>query len=230
MTYTNLASMSRNSKSTSALVAYERKKTDRKNSSKYPLYAGIILIFLGIMGIVSGTIYVSYPFAPLTTEKIVDVHGIVKDENGTPLKGINVSIDGKIDITDKDGEFFIYDVEVGRKEIILEKNNYTTLKYKTIITAGSRNEYRFVLSRGEGIKDEGDIGEKSQAYYLCGGFVLIFSIIVLYGALNALRKMSYPCAMVGCFAGIGIPTMFPLPIILSLMAIYFLISSREEFV
>jgi hypothetical protein len=103
---------------------------DRKGRSVKPSVAGILLIFIGVIGILSALILggVALMFFAYGPEFDVDcsILGRVTDTQGDPIEGATVSaIDkGHSTITDENGFFALMNLDMGLNEIRIHKSGY----------------------------------------------------------------------------------------------------------
>jgi hypothetical protein len=219
-----------------------------KGKSSKPSIAGALLLIAAVLGIVGGVAFLSLGFVFggmeegfvfFGEEQKGDITGTVVSLNGAPIAGVNISIVGEPlrTTTDSDGNYIIYNVPSGNRKIMVEKEGYKTMIYKTFIDSSQysrdkesdfSNEYDFTLEIGEGEVEKGSYPPWDLirgATTVCGVLIVVFSIIALMGAIQAFRRMNWGIAMTGAVLGLFtvIGTLF------ALIAIFILVISKDEF-
>jgi len=226
---------------------YEPPKVAPGKSSK-PTIAGGLLIIHGIVTIILAVllIWAGTFFAEMDEDSDFfgfgnegDVTGIVTYQNGTPAEGVTVSIvdTEKTTQTDSEGRYNLFNVPAGNQKILVEKDGYNTIEYKTFINPSNPdgnqpnnqnqdNEYDFTLTPGNEVLERGSYAPLEligTLMYVCGAIMIITSIVAIIGGIYAIKRERYALAVVGGIAGIislGI---------LALIALFILIIAKDEF-
>ena len=173
-----------------------------------------------------------------------DITGKVIYLNGTPAENVTISIVGEelVTQTDADGLFVIYNVPTGNQKIKVEKEGYNTIIYKAFIDPGesdwegrhhrndweSDNDYDFTISEGDEVLERGSYppwGLFSGLMVVCAIFILIFSVLALFGGIFALKRKRFRFALASSIFGI----FTILGAIFSIIALFILLLSRDEF-
>jgi hypothetical protein len=178
-------------------------------------------------------------FAFFGEEQNGDITGTVVAINGTPIADVNISIIGEplSTKTDSDGNYIIYNVPSGNQKIMVEKEGYVTIIYKAFISPSQHsrdkendfsNEYDFTLQSGEGVVEKGSYPPWDLIRGMttvCGVLMVVFSIVILIGAIQAFRRTGWGIAMTGAVLGLFtvMGTLF------ALIAIFILVISKDEF-
>jgi hypothetical protein len=169
-----------------------------------------------------------------------DITGTVVFDNGTPAEGVLISIEGEnfSTHTNADGKYYLYDVPTGNQKIVVEKNGYNTIVYKTFVdpsqsgrsssdhTTNSGNEHDFTLTEGNQTLDRGSYPPwefLSNLLLVCGAVILVFAVITLIGGIYAIKRTHFGFALTGAILGVLTGG------ILALIALFILLISREEF-
>ncbi|UCE39263.1 MAG: carboxypeptidase regulatory-like domain-containing protein [Thermoplasmata archaeon] len=227
---------------------YEPPPPPVKGKSSKPSIAGALLLITAILGIVGGMALLSFGFVFgdmeegftfFGQEQNGDITGTVVAKNGTPIAGVNISIVGEplSTKTDSDGNYILCNVPSGNRKIMVEKEGYITIIYKTFIDPSRHsrdkeedfsNEYSFTMDTGSGVVEKGSYPPWDlirSVTIVCGVLIVLFSIIALIGALQAFRRTGWGIAMTGAILGLFtiLGTLF------ALIAIFILVLSKNEF-
>ncbi len=227
---------------------YEPPPPPVKGKSSKPSIAGALLLIAAVLGIVGGVAFLSLGFVFggmeegfvfFGEEQKGDITGTVFSLNGAPIADVNISIVGEPlrTTTDSDGNYIIYNVPSGNRKIMVEKEGYKTMIYKTFIDPSQysrdkendfSNEYDFTLEIGEGVVEKGSYPPWDLirgVTTICGVLIVAFSIVALMGAIQAFRRTGWGIAMTGAVLGLFtvIGTLF------ALIAIFILVISKDEF-
>jgi hypothetical protein len=203
-----------------------------------PLLAGALLVIVAAGGFVFSGVYLAIPGSPWVSGGSGEIFGQVKGGNETPLAGALVSVDGREGRTNDTGHFDLKDVATGRQVIVVEAPGYRQLRWRTVITAGNALGYAFVLTAGNGTESHDDVENLNGGFYSCGALMLIFTSIVLVGALFCVQRKRYPIATTGAILSFSIGyfqvvylfgIVIPFGIIFSLASVILLLFSRGEF-
>ncbi len=222
---------------------YEPPKVKPGKSSK-PTIAGGLLIIHGIITILlAGLLIWGGMFLAGMGEgneffgfgEEGNVTGIVTYQNGTPAEAVTVSIvdTEKTIQTASDGRYTIYNAPAGNQKIMVEKDGYNTIEYKTFVNPSNQdnnrnqdNEHDFTLTQGNETLEEGSYAPLELIgtfIYVCGTIIIITSIISIIGGIFALQRKHYGFAVVGGVAGLislGL---------LAAIALFILIIAKDEF-
>lgn len=223
---------------------YEPPKPKPGKSSK-PAIAGGLLIVHGIVSILLAAMLILLIGAFTGDGEFfgvgdtVDITGTVVYENGTPAEGVTISIldTEKTTQTDSEGRYNLYNVPAGNQKIIVEKDGYNTIEFKTFINPSSPdgnqpnnqnqdNEHDFTITPGNEVLERGSYAPLELIgtfMYVCGTIIIIFSILSIIGGIYALQRKHYGIAVVGALAGV---------ISLGLLAgiaLFILLIAKDEF-
>lgn len=84
-------------------------------------------------------------------EKAAHVRGKVVDENGRPIAGAKVSVNGEA-VTDAKGDYLVKRVKAGSAMILVTADGYTRHSSTVNLLAGDRNTYNIVLKSNSAAK------------------------------------------------------------------------------
>lgn len=203
-----------------------------------PMLAGVLMVIVAAGGFIFSGLYIAVPESPWVTGQQGDIFGHVKGANDTPLAGATVSVGDREGQTNGSGYFHLKDVATGQQVIVIEAPGHKQLRWKTIITGGNPLGYSFLLSEGNGTESHDDVGELSGGFYSCGTLMLIFTSIILLGALFCFQRRRYPVATTGAILSFSVGyfqvfflfgLIIPMGIIFSLASVILLLFSRGEF-
>ncbi|MEM3342610.1 MAG: carboxypeptidase-like regulatory domain-containing protein [Thermoplasmata archaeon] len=183
------------------------------------------------------------------------VAGQVFQANGTPLEGATVTIreSGITTTTDVNGTFIVRGVKPGIKTFQVSASGYITVVRQEVIQPDDRedwdvdrdndndsqynfskmqhyeNYFEFTLSAGTGtVNESSDIEMKSANIflYVCTGIYGLLCVLLLAGAISSMKRTNYGLALIGAIAGIFL---LPTGTIFSIIALFVLLLSREDF-
>ena len=231
---------------------YEPPRPKPSRSSK-PGIAGALLILTTIFGLIAtffmvgagifmGNADESFEF--WGADNSGDVAGTVEYLNGTPAENVTISVMGEdiVTQTDDGGNYILFNVPTGNQKIQVEKEGYNTIIYKKFVgtedfqwngNSGSGhnsdgNNQDFTITPGDRTLDRGSYppwGMISGFLLFCAILIFIFSIISLFGAYHSFKRKKFSVAIAGAIVGI----FTVIGIIFSLIALFILIISRNEF-
>lgn len=203
-----------------------------------PLLAGLLMVIVAAGGFIYSGLYIAIPESPWVSGQSGEIFGQVKGENDTKLAGAVVSVGDREGRTNGTGYFNLKDVGTGRQVIVIEAPGYKQLRWKTLITGGNPLGYSFVLTAGNGTETRDDVGNLTGGFYSCGTLMMIFTAIILLGALFCFQRKRYPVATTGAILSFSVGyfqvfflfgLILPIGIILSLASVILLLFSRGEF-
>jgi len=210
-----------------------------------PLLAGLLLIIVAAGGFLYSGLYIAIPESPWVSGQDGEIFGHVKGDNNTQLSGATVSVGDREGRTNETGYFHLKDVDTGRQVIVMDAPGYRQLRWKTLITGGNPLEYSFVLTKINASDPNGnapifkdDVGNLNGGFYSCGTLMLIFTSIILAGALFCFQRKRYPIATTGAILSFSVGyfqvfflfgLIIPIGIIFSLASVILLLFSRGEF-
>lgn len=161
------------------------------------------------------------------TNKKGKIHGIVKDQNETPIKNASISISGNnLSIkTDKNGKFTI-EVTYGKHELKASKENYQSV-YKYVVLA-NESYLNFTLEIGKEpiIKDEID----ELTTLICSLIVAILALFTFIGGFCAIKRKLYALSIISSMCGILIGFVMIVIFLLSIFALVLIALSKDEFI
>ena len=202
-------------------------------------WAGILLIIVAILGMLAGGTYFMHWMEYETivdSPGLVNIQGMVQTENGEPLKGVNITIDGQnwTWTTNDQGRYYIYDVESGIREITFNLNSYEEQTQRVELEAGRINVVNANLKAGdcsnncEYLDKTFEMANPTEVSLLLSIMVIFFSVMTFYGSLAALKKSDFGTALMGSIAGV-LSYGFILGSILSIVAMFMIFNERDEF-
>lgn len=210
-----------------------------------PLLAGLLLVIVAAGGFAFSGVYIAIPESPWVSGGPGEIFGQVKGANDTLLAGATVSVGDREARTNGTGHFRLADVDTGRQVIVLDAPGYRQLRYRTVITGGNPLPYSFVLKQADpdnpdrnGPVYEDNIDDLNTGFYSCGALMVIFTSIILVGALFCFRRKRYPLATTGAILSFSVGyfqvfflfgIVIPFGIIFSLASVILLLFSRGEF-
>ena len=202
-------------------------------------WAGILLIIVSMLGFFAGGTYFMHW---MEYETIVDdaglanVQGVVQTDDGSPLEGVEITLDGQnwTWTTNEQGRFYIYDVESGIREVTFNLENYEEQTQKIELEAGRINVVNAVLEEGscsnncEYLDKTFEVDNPAEVSLLLSVMVILFSLMAFYGSIAALKKSDFGTALMGSVAGI-LSYGFILGSVLSIVAMLMIFSERDTF-
>ncbi len=203
-----------------------------------PFAAGLLLVIVAVGGFAFSGLYLAIPGSPWVTGESGHILGQVKNGNGTPVQGALVSVGPREGRTNSTGHFDVTDVDTGLQVIVVEAPGYRQLRWRTVITGGNPLGYSFVLSPGTGTEKHDETGDLTGGFLSCGALMVIFTLIVLAGAMFCFQRKRYPIATTGAILSFSVGyfqvfflfgAIIPFGIIFSLASVVLLLFSRGEF-
>ena len=213
-----------------------------------PLLAGLLMIIVAGGGFIYSGLYIAIPESPWVSGSEGHIYGHVnymEDQNKTPLANATVSVGDREARTNDTGYFDLHSVGTGQQAIVIEAPGYRQLRWRTVITGGNPLEYSFVLTEvnasdpdGNGPVSKDDVGNLNTGFYGCGALMMIFTAVILLGALFCFQRMRYPLATTGAILSFSVgyfqvyvlfDLIIPYGIIFSLASVILLLFSRGEF-
>ena len=220
-------------------IEYENAIKNFWNPDGNTAWAGIILVIVALLGFFAGGTYFMHwtEYESIVDNTgLVDVQGVVQADDGTPLKDVEITMDGQnwTWATNEQGRFYIYDVEGGIREITFNLEDYQEQTQKVELEAGRINVVNVVLEEGECssnckyIDKTFEVSNPAEVSLLLSILIILFSTMTLYGSIAALRKSNFGAALMGSVAGI-LSYGFLLGSILSIVAMLMIFSDRDVF-
>jgi len=201
------------------------------------IFAGILGILMALMILVLSVVVQSGGIERFAASETITIEGSIIDENtGLPIPGANITIEGtaRTATTNATGGFRLPAVSAGEVVIIIENDGYTT---KRMVTYGWRLAAgeEILLSPGNGevtVDQREDIEVFIEFIATAAGIIVpmffMLSLITIAGGVAALRRGSYPLAVIGSITGI-FAIGLGLGILLSLVALIILLVSGDDF-
>ena len=220
-------------------IEYENAINNFWNPDGNTAWAGIILVIVALLGFFAGGTYFMHwtEYESIVDNTgLVDVQGVVQADDGTPLKDVEITMDGQnwTWATNEQGRFYIYDVEGGIREITFNLEDYQEQTQKVELEVGRINVVNVVLEEGECssnckyIDKTFEVSNPAEVSLLLSILIILFSTMTLYGSIAALRKSNFGAALMGSVAGI-LSYGFLLGSILSIVAMLMIFSDRDVF-
>ena len=220
-------------------IEYENAINNFWNPDGNTAWAGIILVIVALLGFFAGGTYFMHwtEYESIVDDTgLVDVQGVVQADDGTPLKDVEIIMDGQnwTWVTNEQGRFYIYDVESGIREITFNLEDYQEQTQKIELEAGRVNVVNAVLEEGECssnckyIDKTFEVSNPAEVSLLLSILIILLSTMALYGSVAALRKSNFGTELMGSVAGI-LSYGFILGSILSIVAMLMIFSDRDAF-
>ena len=220
-------------------IEYENAINNFWNPDGNTAWAGIILVIVALLGFFAGGTYFMHwtEYESIVDNTgLVDVQGVVQADDGTPLKDVEITMDGQnwTWTTNEQGRFYIYDVEGGIREIAFNLEDYQEQTQKVELEVGRINVVNVVLEEGECssnckyVDKTFEVSNPAEVSLLLSILIILFSTMTLYGSIAALRKSNFGAALMGSVAGI-LSYGFILGSILAIVAMLMIFSDRDVF-
>ena len=220
-------------------IEYENAINNFWNPDGNTAWAGIILVIVALLGFFAGGTYFMHwtEYESIVDNTgLVDVQGVIQADDGTPLKDVEITMDGQnwTWTTNEQGRFYIYDVEGGIREIAFNLEDYQEQTQKVELEVGRINVVNVVLEEGECssnckyIDKTFEVSNPAEVSLLLSILIILFSTMTLYGSIAALRKSNFGAALMGSVAGI-LSYGFILGSILAIVAMLMIFSDRDVF-
>ena len=220
-------------------IEYENAINNFWNPDGNTAWAGIILVIVALLGFFAGGTYFMHwtEYESIVDNTgLVDVQGVVQADDGTPLKDVEITMDGQnwTWTTNEQGRFYIYDVEGGIREIAFNLEDYQEQTQKVELEVSRINVVNVVLEEGECssnckyIDKTFEVSNPAEVSLLLSILIILFSTMTLYGSIAALRKSNFGTALMGSVAGI-LSYGFILGSILAIVAMLMIFSDRDVF-
>lgn len=209
------------------------------NSSK-PVIAGLLLIIVAILGIItclmaiflSSIVIGGTPFQSETGS----VEGKVTfSDTFEPATGVNVTIQPMNETikTDLNGEFKFRSVKTGTYTIAVNESGYKNITQKISFFDPNGETYlEYELEKGSGEIEkepyESSLAWASNIFKTCGIIIFVFSVIAIFGAVNAIKRTNYWLSIIGATLGIFTFGIF-IGSIMSFVALLLLLLSKKSF-
>ena len=129
-----------------------------------------------------------------------DLHGTIKDTDGTNLSGVRISIVGTslFAISDGNGEYTIFNAPNGIWRVEAQLDGYRGETRRVILQELMFYEVNFELKGGRGSEEVNDL----WFFISLAILTLMFSIFVLAGAMYSFRGQRFPVVLVGAILGL----------------------------
>ena len=195
-----------------------------------PMLAAILLFLVVIIGVISAVLPEQFIQTPITVLSVAgvkeDVLITVQDNLGNPLQNITISTSSsKQNVTNNMGKAKIKQLSLGTQSITLSTNDsqttadITVVAFETSMYTISINESTFHAS----------VLDDSTDFTWISGILIILSIVVFMGVISSIRRRHSDVAIVSSMIGIFTIGFFLLGSLLSILAFYFILKSKEEF-
>lgn len=202
--------------------------SSRKTKTNRPKIAGILLIFVLIIGIFTTIFSETFIISYLNIASSAGIAGSVKlkviDISNNSIDNATININGINGYTRNDGTFNIDNIKLGIKPIEISKEGYKNQTYKKLVTPFFNFETVIKLKEGEGHEDK--IEYDSLA---CSMVLIIFLVFTVLSAIACLKRKHLDIALFGCFISIFTFGFFFIGMIISIIALILIYKSMEEF-
>jgi len=199
-----------------------------KPKTKKPKIAGILLIYVLIIGIITALFSEAFIISSLNIASSAGITGSVKikvnDLSNNSIENANIKINGINGSTNKDGIFSIDNVKLGIHTVEISKQGYKNHTIKKLVTPIFNFETIVILGEGEGHEEK--VEYESLA---CSMVLIIFLVFTLLAALACLKRKHLDIALFGSFISIFTFGFFFIGSIISIIAFVLIFKSLEEF-
>lgn len=220
----------------------------RRTPSFKPVAAGLLLIFVAVLGLWGGFSIFADDIVATSLEvgDATDFSGRVVDERDDPLEGVRVEMveaPGNQSLaatrTDADGTYRFEGIEPGVYTFRLSLENHTTVLLEVPVFSeeyarlfGQNAPFGQVTMRAgdpDEVRESSQVDSLDRIARVWGGFIIFASALTLVGGWSSLRRRGLPLAIVGAVAGIFAGLMFLIGSLLSILALILIIVARKEF-
>ncbi len=199
-----------------------------KPKTKRPMIATILLICVFLVGITTAVFSEAFIDSSMNLASNIGFTGsieiLVIDQFNNSLKNINVTIDDITGKTNENGIFFVENVKPGIQTLKLSTDGYKKETQELLVTPIF--DFKGIVEMKAGV------GEGKKIFFDATGCILvlaIFSVFALLSAITCLKLRHLDVAIVGSLIGILSLGFFFIGSILSIIAFFLIIKSREEF-
>jgi len=200
----------------------------QKPKTNKPKIAGVLLICVLIIGLISALFSETFIVSSLNIASIAGITGSVRirvtDLSNNSIENATIKINGINGITNKDGVFSIENVKLGIQTIEISIPGYKNQTIRKLVPPIFNFETIVKLSKGEG--NEEKVKYDSLA---CSMVLIIFLVFTILASLACLRRMHLDIALFGSFISIFTFGFFFIGSILSIIAFVIIYKSMEEF-
>jgi len=191
-----------------------------------PMIAAVILICVFILGISSAAFSETFIGSPLDVLSDAGLSGTIEfliiDQSNNSLENVSITIDDISGKTNENGRYLVGNISLGINEVEIQITENKTLTVEILVTP-------LINSYNEIIVNE-DINRFIPYETMgCSIILLIFSIIALLGAVASLKRQHFDVAVAGALLGIFSFGFFMVGSILSLISMFIILHSKEEF-
>lgn len=195
-----------------------------------PMLAAVLLIIVVLIGLISAALPQQFAETPITILSIAgineDIIITLQDPRGDAISDVTLSFSSSIsEKTNTTGKTILHNLPLGMQTITLSQNTSTTTVslYVNPLAPSSHtivlNESTFTASTTDSTDDLSWIS----------GIIVLFSMIALLGAISSIRRRHSDVAIIGSIVGIFTIGFFLSGSILSIIALYLILQSKEEF-
>lgn len=191
-----------------------------------PMIAAIILICVFILGISSAVFSETFISSPLNVLSDTGLTGTVEfmiiDQSNNSLENVSIIIDEISGKTNDNGGYSVKNISLGINEAEIQITENKTLTVEILVTP-------LINSYNEIIVDEDSNKFIPYETTGCSIILLIFSVIALLGAVASFKRQHFDVAVAGALLGIFSFGFFMVGSILSLISMFIILYSKEEF-
>ena len=146
----------------------------------------------------------------------------ITDINNESLSNVNINLDGITDFQYNGEYYYLDNVTLGFKNIIISLDNYKTINQEILVMP--------LIFSTHNIKMEQGTGETTYSFGIigCSLIFLILSIFPLLGAITSYKRRHFDVAIAGSLIGI-FSVGFYIGSIICIIAFIILLLSKEEF-
>ena len=195
-----------------------------------PMLAALLLIFVIIIAVISAVLPQQFVQTPITILSVAgvqeDVLITVQDDQGNNIQNITISTgSSKQNTTNNLGKTRLDQLQLGTQELTLSNNDSQTTVEITI-TPFETESYTITLTEST---FQASVNNSSTDLAWVSGILIILSIVTFVGVVASIRRRHSDVAMVSSIVGIFTIGFFLLGSVLSIIAFYFILKSKEEF-
>jgi len=200
----------------------------RKTKTKKPKIAGMLLIIVLIIGLVTAIFSEVFIIYSLDIASAAGITGSVSlkvtDMSNNSIEDVNIKINGLNGYTDENGFFSIDNVSLGILTIEISKEGYKNQILKKLVPPIFNFVTNIKLREGEGYEEK--VEYDSLACTMILAILLVFTVLAI---LSCFQRKNLDIAIFGSFISIFTFGFFFINSIISIIAFILVYKSMEEF-
>lgn len=195
-----------------------------------PMLAAILLFIVVIIGVLSAVFPQQFIQTPITVLSAAGVQENIlitlQDSQENYIQNISISISSsKQNNTNKLGKAQLNQITVGPQTLTVANNNSQTT-VDIMVAPFDTSSYTIILNESS---FQASVDDSSSNLTWISGILIILSIVTFMGVISSIRRRHSDVAIVGSIIGIFTIGFFLLGSLLSIIAFYFILQSKEEF-